>query len=94
MSVTVPCSTMRPRCILAHLSRSATPVVDYRLAPEQRFPSGLEDCVNAFRWAALHAGVRNNLSIWPELPHVWHAFLGLFPEATEALRETADFVRA
>ncbi|MDH2344118.1 MULTISPECIES: alpha/beta hydrolase [unclassified Bradyrhizobium] len=38
------------------------------------------------------AGVRTNLSIWPELPHVWHAFLGLFPEATEALREIANFV--
>jgi epsilon-lactone hydrolase len=211
---------------LARLSRAATLVVDYRLAPEHRFPSGLKDCVNAFRWAALHGpdggrahsgnasthlslvgdsaggnlaaatclelvagseripdrlvliagtldnqspadrvgiddqivtaeslaagtavylgpngnpsdhlvspvngprhllakfpptllqassietlvydsrkfaacledvGVRTNLSIWPELPHVWHAFLGLFPEATEALREIADFVRA
>ncbi|WP_229194789.1 alpha/beta hydrolase [Bradyrhizobium acaciae] len=38
------------------------------------------------------AGVRVNLSIWPELAHVWHAFLGLFPEATEALREIAAFV--
>lgn len=210
---------------LACLSRAAILVVDYRLAPEHRFPSGLEDCVKAFRWAALHgpdggrvrssdapihlslvgdsaggnlaaatclelvaagqqipnrlvliagtldnqspadragmddqiattealaagtavylgpngnpsdhlvspvnaprqllakfpptllqassietlaydsrkfaarledAGVRTNLSIWPELPHVWHAFLGLFPEATEALQEIADFVR-
>jgi acetyl esterase/lipase len=39
------------------------------------------------------AGVRTNLSIWPALPHVWHAFLGLFPEAVEALREIADFLR-
>lgn len=38
------------------------------------------------------AGVRTNVSIWPELPHVWHAFLGLFPEATEALQEIADFI--
>lgn len=38
------------------------------------------------------AGVRVNLSIWPELPHVWHAFLGLFPEAIEALQEIAAFV--
>ena len=37
------------------------------------------------------AGVRVNLSLWPHLPHVWHAFLGLFPEATEALGEIADF---
>ena len=38
------------------------------------------------------AGVRVTLSLWPDLPHVWHAFLGLFPEATEALAEIADFV--
>ena len=38
------------------------------------------------------AGVRVTLSLWPELPHVWHAFLGLFPEATEALAEIADFL--
>ena len=37
------------------------------------------------------AGVRINLSLWPELPHVWHAFLGLLPEATAALAEVADF---
>lgn len=39
------------------------------------------------------AGVRVNLSLWPELPHVWHAFLGLFPEAEEALGEIADFFK-
>jgi acetyl esterase/lipase len=208
---------------LARLARASVLVVDYRLAPEHRFPSGLEDCVNAFRWAARNgpetgarkqtrqgrlslvgdsaggnlaaatclelavnnerlpdrlvliagtldnlpppdrtgiddpivtaaslaaatvaylgsggnpsdyrvspvyaprellakfpptllqastietlvydarrfatrledAGVRTNLSTWPELPHVWHAFLGLFPEAVEALQEIADFV--
>jgi acetyl esterase/lipase len=38
------------------------------------------------------ARVRVNLSIWPELPHVWHAFLALFPEATDALAEVADFI--
>jgi acetyl esterase/lipase len=208
---------------LARLARASVLVVDYRLAPEHHFPSGLEDCANAFRWAALNgpdsggrkeaaarrlslvgdsaggnlaaatclklaannerlpdrlvliagtldnlpppdragiddpiataeslaaatvaylgsggnpsdyhvspvyaprdlltkfpptllqasaiealihdtrkfatcledAGVRTNLSVWPELPHVWHAFLGLFPEAMEALQEIADFV--
>jgi monoterpene epsilon-lactone hydrolase len=38
------------------------------------------------------AGVRTVSSIWPDLPHVWHVFVGLFPEATEALQEIADFV--
>lgn len=32
------------------------------------------------------------LSIWPDLPHVWHAFTSLLPEAPAALEEVADFL--
>lgn len=72
-----------PRALLAKfpptlLQASAIETLAY---DSRKFAALLED-----------AGVRVNLSIWPELPHVWHAFLGLFPEAAEALHEIADFV--
>ena len=37
--------------------------------------------------------VRMILSIWPDMPHVWHAFLNLLPEARAALAEVAAFLR-
>jgi acetyl esterase/lipase len=39
------------------------------------------------------AGVDVTLSVWPEMPHVWHAFAPFLPEATEAIAEIGAFVR-
>ena len=47
---------------LARASGAAVLSVDYRLAPETRFPGPLDDCYDALLWAVAHAG---ELSIDP-----------------------------
>jgi len=42
------------RC-LTNLARTLVVSVDYHLAPEYKFPTGLEDCYTATCWAADHA---------------------------------------
>ena len=41
--------------MLCDLSGTVIVSVDYRLAPEHRFPSGLEDCYASTVWAAKNA---------------------------------------
>jgi acetyl esterase/lipase len=40
------------------------------------------------------AGVDVTLEVWDEMPHVFHAFTGLLPEADEAIAEIGEFLRS
>jgi acetyl esterase len=42
--------------ILARIVRTAVISVDYRLAPDHKFPAGLEDMLAAYRWARDNTG--------------------------------------
>lgn len=42
--------------ILAAVARAPVLSVEYRLAPEDRFPAGLDDMLAAYRWARTNAG--------------------------------------
>lgn len=41
--------------ILASICKGPIVSVGYRLAPEHKFPAGLEDAISAYEWALLHA---------------------------------------
>ncbi len=47
--------TDSPCRALANEAQCVVIAVEYRLAPETKFPGPLEDCVSAVRWAAAHA---------------------------------------
>ena len=39
------------------------------------------------------AGVDASSEIWPEMPHVWHAFAPILPEAQQAIERIGEWVR-
>ena len=53
----------------------------------------IRDDSTRFAAAAQAAGVDVTLEIWPEMPHVWHAFAGLLPEADEAVERIGRWLR-
>jgi epsilon-lactone hydrolase len=53
----------------------------------------LRDDSARFAVAAQAAGVDVTLEIWPEMPHVWHVFAGLLPEADQAIERIGAWLR-
>lgn len=53
--------------ILARIARTAVISVDYRLAPDHRFPAGLEDVLAAYRWARDNAARFGAAAIAPAI---------------------------
>ncbi len=96
--------------VMAAYVQGAAPLDDARISPIigreallARFPPTLLQVSGAefllwdsrmFAERLIGAGARAVLSVWPAMPHVWHAFLSLLPEASEALAEAAAFLVA
>lgn len=56
-------NVLRNQCrFLAEQSRATVVSIDYRLAPENPFPNGLNDCKNMIQWLADHASDWNIFS--------------------------------
>jgi epsilon-lactone hydrolase len=47
-----------------------------------------------FAARAREAGVDVTLEVWDEMPHVWHMFAGLLPEADQAIARAGRWLRA
>ncbi len=53
----------------------------------------LDDAVRLAARAG-EAGVRVQLSVWPDMPHVWHFFGFMLREGRQAIAEAAQFLRS
>jgi len=53
----------------------------------------LLDDANALTERAKAAGVPVQLEVWEDMPHVWHHFAPILPEAQQAIARIGEFVR-
>jgi acetyl esterase/lipase len=70
---------------------------DFRGLPPLLFHVGdaevlLDDSTRAAE-KAKQAAVDVTLEVWPDMPHVWHAFAPFLPEASQAIERIGAFVR-
>ena len=42
---------------------------------------------------AKKAGVKVELEVWSEMPHVWHLFAPILPEGQQAIEKIGKYVR-
>jgi monoterpene epsilon-lactone hydrolase len=54
---------------------------------------GLRDEIETLAGVLREAGVALTYRVTAEMPHVWHLFVGLIPEAENSLREIAAYIR-
>ncbi len=54
---------------------------------------GLLDEIEVLAEALREANVELTYRVTEEMPHVWHLFVGLIPEAESAIREIGDFIQ-
>ena len=52
----------------------------------------LLDDTNTLAENAKEAGVKVDVEIWDDMPHVWHHYAPILPEARDAIRSIGDFV--
>jgi monoterpene epsilon-lactone hydrolase len=72
-----------------HADLSGLPPILLQVGSVEMF---LDDSTRFARNAAI-AGVHVEMQVWPEMPHVWHRFPTLLPEAAAALRSGGAFLR-